>query len=552
MKQNKKYIVVFLLIILIIGVLSISAFAEFDSSGVAPIVTQSSTLDQYLHILSYPYAGMQTYLGTVSGYSFAFHIGSNMVVASTPDTVLNFIYNGGLSWNPTDNFGVYDSTYDLYYSSWSNLGGTWYVPSYNSLNDGLSDIRAYVDANGGGSSSGSCVVIPTSYTTITSDRWIKASITNVSGLAYYFDGEYYNLVVANINANNYINMATENSQSPVGLYQVTVIDGVTVYYNDNVTRVSESDTSELGYFTSVTDAVSAIYNMLDEGGAVPTAPAQNALNLNLNPGNVAYIDISGTANNYANITVNLTAAAYYTLSDFQARMNYMYGFSNTIPSSFSLPISGTSSIRWEPNSKPTVTGTYNSFKASIPYNASEGNYLIIVNPVYENIDVNSTTIFDINAYNVNNVLNIQCICNNYYIYSLSVAISYSDGQSHYESGDSTSQYIGTYNPTTQQWETINAATGQPETPSYGGDVQQPEFTAEQEAKKFTSWLKEFLQGFISIFDAGKSSITTLVGYATPFFTAIASLYSWLPSPVYTVLISGLSLVITVGIIKVFL
>lgn len=577
-KQNKNtsaIIITALLVVVLVAFLFISpVFAEstngIDFSG-QPFTTDISSLS--LNSLSssgveiYNNSGGTRFAGSlnVPFYFFAAFVnGAYRPIFCTIDdyAASSFAFTYGRSATSASNgyvvcdsaVPVSDSAISFYYfyTGPYTLGtdsSFFTIPFFNSVQDGLDAVSDYI----GGSSSGSAVLLSPSSLTVGTSSYLKSSMSDVSAVAYVDNGSSYSVVVGNINYNNFVYRSTDTSTTAVSLSSTKDFSGTTLYYNSLVTSVSSSDANpDVGVFSSVDDALNAIYQLLDtSGGAVAPRTAYD-LNLDLPPGNVAFIDITGVVNDDAFVTCDLSGIALYSLSDWQSKMNYRYGFVNDIPSQFSVPLDGTIPFQWEANSKATVTGTYSSFRSTVASSGSLGHYLVIVNPLYNSVPVDTaSSVLDSNAYNTNNYLHIACQANNYVIVALKANIGYYDGQTHYDDQSSGSQYQGTYNPETETWTTTNPD-GVPANPQLGGDTNVAPESVEQESKNFIAWLKNFLKGFVSIFDAGKGAITTLVGYSADFFHSIGNLYSWLPPSVLNVLTSSLVLVFVIGVIKVFL
>lgn len=283
------------------------------------------------------------------------------------------------------------------------------------------------------------------------------------------------------------------------------------------------------FFASREDCFSALADVCENG--IPPVTEPRTLNLTLPAGNVAYIELpsSGSIPFSASTTSALDHSTPWTGS------NQTWGFSSSLPnSSFTLPLSGTSPFSWSGSGRNTIFGTYRSWSYSA--NVSGSQYLVVCNPAFPTDTPENQAINGPITISVGSALQ-------YKVYSLDT--EWRNGALVGESSDTT--FTGNWDDTSGTWTTTNDLTGEPDTPQAGGNN-----IASESSKNINDWLQSIANSISGFFNGAIGAVTTLVSSASDFVRSISGLYSWLPSPVYSVLISALIIAITIGVIKVFI
>lgn len=268
----------------------------------------------------------------------------------------------------------------------------------------------------------------------------------------------------------------------------------------------------------------------------PPPPLTGEFSYSLPAGNVIFVDVTNL-----NVAVDLsqnTPISYWGLGATQ-----FSGTVSSIPSSFDLPISGTSIISWTGSGKADSFGKYSSWvsHATVSGITSDHNHLyyVVANPLQNNstagagYDVSSVANGDITIHVSNS--------NSVKVYQLET--SFNAGV--YDSNSAGDTFTGSNNGSGGLSFT-NDTTGNPDMPSFGG-MTSPESSA--------STIHDFLQNIATqisgFFSGAIGAVSTLVSAGRDFMQSVSGLYMWLPAPVYTVLTSAIILVITIGVIKVF-
>ena len=252
------------------------------------------------------------------------------------------------------------------------------------------------------------------------------------------------------------------------------------------------------------------------------------LTLSVPAGNCVYIDVTGVSTVRASLSMTSEVAHPQSWVS-----NQYYGFASSYPSSISGNPSGSSPIPWSGYGDKTLLNRYKTFSWSLT-SVGNSDYLFICNP-YATIDE-----YD-QSFNPTIYITVQEAVG-YKFYQLTGGIG-ADGTIGQQSDGTTAS--GTYDSDTESWTTTNDETGLPWTPQEGGGniITQ---------NSINSWLQQISTQIGNFFSGAIGAVTTLVSAGSDFIHSLSSLYSWLPSPVYAVLTSALILVITIGVIKVFI
>ena len=276
-------------------------------------------------------------------------------------------------------------------------------------------------------------------------------------------------------------------------------------------------------FSSLADGLSAFLDFSSGGSSTP-----HPLSLSLPAGNCVYIDVTGVS------TVRMSLSETTEVAHPQSWVtNQYYGYASQYPSSIAGNPSGSTPIPWSGTGKQTVFNRFQSFSWSLTA-VNGSNYLFVCNP-YASIDE-----YDQSFNPTISIYLPEAV--GYKYYQLTGGIG-SDGTIGQQSDGTTAS--GTYDDGTQSWSTTNDETGLPWTPQEGGGniITQ---------NSINSWLQTIATQIGNFFSGAIGAVTTLVSSGSDFIHSLSGLYSWLPGPVYAVLSSALILVITIGVIKVFI
>lgn len=357
-----------------------------------------------------------------------------------------------------------------------------------------------------------------SYVATTSSSDVYFFVYRNGGTAYYPCAVSQSNLASNSTAinlypyasNQYLTWRQDNS---TGLYYGNINSGTTM-------------TSVLvPAFNSLSAGLSAVLDWINNPPVVVTP---HPVSLSIPAGNALYIDVTGVSTVRASLSMTSEVAHPQSWVS-----NQYYGFTSSYPSSIAGNPSGSIPIPWSGFGDKTILNRYKSFSWSIT-SVGNSNYLFIVNP-YATIDE-----YD-QSFNPTIYITVQEAVG-YKFYQLTGGIG-SDGTIGQQSDGTTAS--GVYDPDTDSWTTTNDETGLPWTPQEGGGNIITE-------NSINSWLQQISTQIGNFFSGAIGAVTTLVSAGSDFIQSLSGLYAWLPSPVYAVLTSALILVITIGVIKVFI
>lgn len=281
------------------------------------------------------------------------------------------------------------------------------------------------------------------------------------------------------------------------------------------------------YFSSVDDGVIAFASYRENGSSGGGLANPVSLTKEVPAGNALYIQIP------TNATVSVSCSMSSEVAHPQSWItNQYWGTASGYPSSISGNPSGSTPISWNGYGDKTIFNRYKSFYWNNTVSSS-GGYIFIVNP-YASIDE-----YD-QSFNPTIYVTVDQ-AKGYKYYQLTGGIS-SNGTIGQQSDGTTAS--GQYDASTGQWTSVNDDTGLPWTPSEGGGNLIT-------TNSINDWLRTIATQISNFFQGAIGAVTTLVGAGSAFINQLISLYSWLPAPVYAVLSSALIIVITIGVIKVF-
>lgn len=304
---------------------------------------------------------------------------------------------------------------------------------------------------------------------------------------------------------------------------ITSILNYNFYYGRFVYSMSIAE-SNIPFYDTFEDAC-ADFNTFINGGAGLANPV--SLTKDVPAGNALYIQIP------TNATVSISCTMTSEVAHPQSWItNQYWGTASGYPSSIAGNPSGSTPISWNGYGDKTIFNRYKSFYWNGTVSSSDG-YIFIVNP-YASIDE-----YD-QSFNPTIYVSVDQ-AKGYKYYQLTGGIS-SNGTIGQQSDGTTAS--GEYDSSTGQWTSVNDSTGLPWSPSEGGGNLIT-------TNSINDWLRTIATQISNFFQGAIGAVTTLVSAGSAFINQLISLYSWLPAPVYAVLSSALIIVITIGVIKVF-
>lgn len=357
------------------------------------------------------------------------------------------------------------------------------------------------------------------------------------GTDYYLagvaNGASYVVYVISSTQNSQINIGTSNGwMSPITDTWFFTNNSVDYYYTTGQSYSITSTSSVIPLFSSRDALKAALQDWLENPPIPPASPA--VAQFVLPAGNAVVIDLGGWDNSLTDKKIQLSQTTQYVHPQ-QWSTNQYYAYTDSLPSSISTPFSGQNPINWYGNGKTNLFNQTNSFVANFIYNSSLGRYLVIINPfVPEDHDTD----------NYNSPLSVYVgQCSGYKFYQLKTDVS-QIGAFGGESDGTTG--TGIYDPSTGTWSVTNDLTGDPWSPTQGGA------NSNNVVLTVSGWLEQISHQISDFFAGAIGAVTNLVSAGSDFIHSLSGLYAWLPAPVYAVLTSALILVITIGVIKVFI
>ena len=276
-------------------------------------------------------------------------------------------------------------------------------------------------------------------------------------------------------------------------------------------------------FSNFSDGVSAVNDWINNPPPVSTP---HNLDITLPAGNAIFIQYTSSSTGSISTYFNQAHGSPYSGS------NQTLSYIDSIPSSFT---SIGSPINWEGTGKTDILGRYRNFTKNLIPNPNH-NYLVIVNPYFNSdyVDVeHEDSNYEISIH-MTNVINAQFVALNSSVVSGSVSNSSSD-----------ENYYTEYDDSTNTWVTTDE-NGNPASPSPGGTI------LPVTSNSINDWLQNISNQIAGFFQGAIGAVTTLVDAGSSFFNVLVGLYSWLPPAVFSVLSSALIVIITIGVIKVFI
>lgn len=387
------------------------------------------------------------------------------------------------------------------------------------------------------------------YTKITSYTSDSSSLTsyyawNISAgdvyVAFYKKNDYvYRAIFASSTQYNTVRVtyyyAYNGSFNSTTCTTNTYNDNYELYYDEYSTNLNPEVVSpNAQLYDTIDEALASIANQI-----VLDSASSYELNYNLPAGNALVVDIT-------NLNPTVTMTMHTPTLNYAITSTQVHGVVSEVPNPIQTPISGTSSIFWQGAGKSDAFGRYDDWTASYTYSGiTSGHnhaYLIIANPL-SNTDTyfQNGTGMTANA-NPDISINVSS-ANNAKIYQFKETFS---GTSLVSTQDGDTMSV-TYDQSTGKWSTINDTTGEADSPVYGGMSQTDSFY-----NTVTDWLQNISNQISGFFTGAIGAVSNLVSAGSNFIQNLSGLYAWLPSPVLSVMSSALILVITIGVIKVFI
>lgn len=286
-------------------------------------------------------------------------------------------------------------------------------------------------------------------------------------------------------------------------------------------------------FSTVSDGYAAVRDYIDNGGGSGVDDLHE-VSFSLPQGNVAYIDISGNSGDSSEAYFSLyKSMSFWDDRGYTSQSEYI-GYANSIPSSIDVSggqFSGLSQFHWSGVPDYNIFGQAKNYQYLAGLNSS-ANYLVVYNAVGNQASSGGVAL----SVRVTQARSVRVI---------PLTTDYSDG-GYSATGTDSDALDYTYDESSGTWSWSSGGSASV------GPVEGGNTVIDSGQLSINQWLQKIANDIGDFFSGAIGAVTTLIGYASDFIQSISGLYSWLPGPVYSVLISALIIAITIGVIKVFI
>lgn len=297
--------------------------------------------------------------------------------------------------------------------------------------------------------------------------------------------------------------------------------------------------------TTDEDIASAFADYLENPSGIP----DTVYNFNLPRGNVLYFQVASESD--VNITsymetlsliVNGQSATYGPWGDTGQR----YGPAAALPTSgTTFPLLSQDPIHWNKDASQNMLGQTKIGRKTV--HCIAGQWYCFYNPNANHVEGGDPYQATVGA-----TVNFKGSFSQVKVYPVSQKLSVVDGDLYSGSDDDFSSYYdGTLNENgTVSWTNQD---GNIESPSAGGqNFQDGPQTADSLLEQIKITLSTVVSELQTLFTFGYEAIQSLVGLMRDFVSVFSGLYTWLPAPIYSALISAVIVAIVIGVFKVFL
>lgn len=327
----------------------------------------------------------------------------------------------------------------------------------------------------------------------------------------------------------------------------TPIDNSDWYYDGtNGGFAPTSVGSVLPSYNTLEDAILDLDNYIS-----PTSPARSSYSLENGWLSVIDLGSSGTAYDL-DLSTTFQMNSGLISGTWGDGTTQRYWFSNTLPDVNSQYVNDGSLIVWQKGTPQNVFGQTRNAVVNLSGN-STGRYLYILNPAFQRIADEDGGSITNNPVQISGLLSGQTA----YIYELTASATLSgvvnkistvsvDGVDQIANSGSvtatddpqnlTDQFVGSDDQTIIQ------------SPA-GGNENPVAQNINGILNRIQQTLDQFVDSFLHLLSAPISHIMQLISYGSQFMGVLGQMFTWLPQPVYDVIVAALVLVIVIGVIK---
>lgn len=416
-----------------------------------------------------------------------------------------------------------------------------YLPQYDSLSSAMDDIQRLTYSNvgfleieqvySGQSQEGFTSGTPFAVNGSSTNYAFRSDSSDVYCFAFYSENRYVSCFVSHSSTSVIFGSIanTSGNNLPLSLtYQSSL------YYNHGPYG---NPVSTVPVYSSLNDGLSAFMNYTPEPEPVPAS-----LEYSLPPGNIIYIPI---ASGQGTTSYTLTTTYYMAFGNNDtSRINQVVTVRSALPSSTNNVAPSSPLIPWTNNGNLNLLGMSSNkiYQSTIPSNLA-GQYLVIVNPLTM---PSQTGLIGGDTYTNGNInISVSAVGGTPYVYPMSerLILNYGDDIGS-ESTYGDDPYTYTVDPDTGEI-TWTDPEGGNSAPVSGGQNPMPT------PNTIFDWLRNISQQFSDFLKGPVQAVQVVVSAIRDFMSSFTQLYSWLPSPVYSLITSALMIALTIGVIKIF-
>lgn len=319
------------------------------------------------------------------------------------------------------------------------------------------------------------------------------------------------------------------------------------YYRNSSGGISE-DVPYIGTYSSIDNAV--LY-VLTNGVTYPEPAPVLQSYFQLQNGYVAVFDL-GSSTTYDIGLKGYSEELSTWLGNTFERTNQTYWFSDSLPTvNDSMPATPNTKIDWEEDEPKNIFGQTHYMQAQLS-GTSSGRYLYIYNPaVHLKVSGSGRNETQVKNSPLDVTFNPDITV---YVYDTQGSLSLLNGGGlvgnitgtyGVATSDATGGAITFTNPDTEQ-QYIQTSGGSTDTSSIDNKSVQGFLQELQDT------LDYFVETIISLVSAPISHIKQLISTGGEFMNTLGGLFTWLPDPVMSVIVSALIVMVVIGVFKMFL
>lgn len=372
----------------------------------------------------------------------------------------------------------------------------------------------------------------------------------------------YSFIVASTDRTNYYRFYLNDNLSSYGSFSVENFSNFnsdySLYYRSPGNQIYYKLNDSFPIFNGVPSGLSALRDFIDNGGSSDSV-YDFSTTVEVKPGTVLYIGVpTNGALSMSGTTTFPVNSTWLGLDKYPEAPQRVSRASSLPSAGTQFPLSPNSKPNWQPSSQGSnlLGQNKNAYFSESTWSFEESGFLTFYNPYYFNpfTDGSSDQSSILNGSVYLTISGYSSIRS--YPLKESVVSSgniTSDSPDNYESySDPTIVDNGDGTGSITNWTNQDGSTSS-EAPSNNGYNSAPAAQSiEGYLSQIRNTLTKFANDFIELVQAPISHIQQLISAGSGFMSALQGMYAWLPDQIQGYLISALTLIIAIGVFKVFL